>query len=373
MKITFILPKLTEKPTGGGKIVYQYASLMAEAGHDVEVVHPDTLFLWDLKKSRVLRWLSLCRDIARVAIRPWGKRAGKVGWIDVHPDVKISIVPTLIQRYMPDADVVVASLWRTAEFVEQYPQRKGAKFYLIQHHETWSGPVERVNRTLRSRMNKIVISRWLGELVTELSGDVAHYVPNPVDHGEFHLTAPLEPRGCVVSMLYSPHEWKGARDGIAAIEQARVRFPDLAAVLFGLAPRPEGLPAWITYERQPDRKTLRERIYNASSVYLCPSWSEGWGLPVLEAMACGCAIVTTDNGGIRDFVEHGANGFVVPPRSPGELGAALVRLLEDSRQRIAFSHRSIDIAQRFTLAASASKLRAVFAAKRGESNALEMK
>lgn len=356
MKITFILPKLTRHPTGGGKIVYQYANAMAHAGHSVEVLHPETLFLWGLRKNPFRKLLSLAADCVRL-LRGWsGKSAATVSWMKIDPVVKISIVPALFSRYIPDADVVVASLWRTAEYVENYPPSKGAKFYFIQHHETWSGPERRVNQTLRSRTNKIVISGWLRDLVKDLSGDDAHQVPNPVDHGEFFPTSRIESRRRVVSMLYSPHTWKGAADGIAALDLAKREFPELEAILFGVSARPDALPRWIKYVRNPEKRVLREEIYNASSIYLCPSWTEGWGLPVLEAMACGCAIVTSDNGGTRDFVVNGENGLVVAPQAPDALGHALMSLLADAGQRMSFAARSVELAKQFTLQASVAKL-----------------
>lgn len=360
MKITFILPKLTRNPTGGGKIVYQYANALASAGHSVEVLHPETLFLWNLRKNLLLKLLSLAADFARL-LRGWTRLSTPgVPWMTIHPGVKISVVPALFARYIPNADVVVASLWRTAEYIETYAACKGEKFYFIQHYETWSGPEHRVNQTLRSRTNKIVISKWLGDLVNDLSGDVAHQVPNSVDHDEFFLTSPIADRRPVVSMLYSPHTWKGAADGVSALECAKTRFPDMKAILFGTSPRPDALPGWIIYVQNPEKRVLREEIYNASSIYLCPSWKEGWGLPALEAMACGCAVVTSDNGGTRDFVVDGENGIVVAPKAPFALGYALISLLGDSKRRITFGARSIELAKQFTLQASVQKLLVAF-------------
>ncbi|CAG9226069.1 Glycos_transf_1 domain-containing protein [Paraburkholderia caribensis] len=356
MKITFILPRLSARPTGGGKIVYQYANALANIGHTVEVVHPRTLFLWGIRKTLPLKLLSLAADCARFAAVRLTRGRVSVPWMPMHPNVKISVVPALFPYFIPNADVVVASLWRTAEYVKHFPSSKGRKFYLVQHYETWSGPVHRVDRTLKSTMHKIVISSWLKLLVVGLSGDEVHQIPNPVDHDEFFVTTPVTNRQRVVGMLYSPHAWKGATDGVAALEQAKEEFPELKAILFGTSARPDFLPEWITYVRSPDRKTLRDEIYNVSSIYVCPSWSEGWGLPVLEAMACGCAIVSTDNGGTADFVVDGGNGIVVPPKRPRELGAALLSLLADDDRRTALATRSIGLAQRFTLEASVDKL-----------------
>jgi L-malate glycosyltransferase len=363
MKITFVLPRLTTRPTGGGKIVYQYANALAAVGHSVEVLHPRTLFLWDLRRSLPLKALSLGIDCARFASGWLTRGKPSVSWMSIHPAVRIRVVPALFAHSIPEADAIVATLWRTAEYIDRYPTSKGRKFYFVQGYETWSGPTHRVNETLKSTMNIIVISAWLRKRVYELSGCDVHQVPNPVDHEEFFVTTSVAKRSRVVSMLYSPQVWKGAVDGIAALEQAKDEFPDLQAILFGTHSRPSFLPSWIRYVQNPDRKELRDAVYNVSSIYVCPSWSEGWGLPVLEAMACGCAIVTTDNGGVRDFVIDGENSIVVSPKAPDKLGAALASLLADDKRRMAFAVCSIELARKFTLRASVDKLLAALACK----------
>jgi len=51
-------------------------------------------------------------------------------------------------------------------------------------------------------------------------------------------------------------------------------------------------------------------------------------LVLMEAQAVGLPVVTTDVGGIREIVEDGVSGFVVPPGDPAALAAALGRLLD---------------------------------------------
>jgi glycosyltransferase involved in cell wall biosynthesis len=64
-----------------------------------------------------------------------------------------------------------------------------------------------------------------------------------------------------------------------------------------------------------------------------PSQAEGFGLVLIEAMAAGIPIVATDVPGIRDVVQDGVNGLLVPPANPPALAAAIQRLREDPRLR----------------------------------------
>ncbi|MDT9598901.1 glycosyltransferase family 4 protein [Sphingosinicella rhizophila] len=66
----------------------------------------------------------------------------------------------------------------------------------------------------------------------------------------------------------------------------------------------------------------------ACSVYVLPSYREGTPRSVLEAMAMGRAIITTDAPGCRDTVKDGENGILIPPRDAGALYAAMLRFVE---------------------------------------------
>nr|WP_231373452.1 glycosyltransferase family 4 protein [Thioalkalivibrio sp. ALE19] len=66
----------------------------------------------------------------------------------------------------------------------------------------------------------------------------------------------------------------------------------------------------------------------ASSVFVLPSYREGTPRSVLEAMSIGRPIITTDAPGCRETVEHGRNGFLVPPRDSSSLAREMEEFLE---------------------------------------------
>jgi glycosyltransferase involved in cell wall biosynthesis len=69
----------------------------------------------------------------------------------------------------------------------------------------------------------------------------------------------------------------------------------------------------------------------ASSVYVLPSYREGTPRSVLEAMAMGRPIVTTDVPGCRETVHDGVNGYLVPARNAPALTAALEKFIVEPR------------------------------------------
>jgi glycosyltransferase involved in cell wall biosynthesis len=70
-------------------------------------------------------------------------------------------------------------------------------------------------------------------------------------------------------------------------------------------------------------------IYRQSSVALLPSWREGLPKSLLEAAACGLAMIATDVPGCREIVRHEENGLLVPLQNPSALADAIERLAND--------------------------------------------
>ena len=84
-------------------------------------------------------------------------------------------------------------------------------------------------------------------------------------------------------------------------------------------------------------------------VFALPSRYEGFPYVLLEALARGLPIVTTDVGGAREVVEEGVNGFIVAREAPEALARALIRLLDDDALRRRMSVAASLRADRFTL------------------------
>jgi glycosyltransferase involved in cell wall biosynthesis len=285
-------------------------------------------------------------------------------WIHIDRRVNMLSVAKPESHVIPDADAVFASAWTTAEVVLGYPQSKGKKFYLIQQYETFDGPKDRVEVTWRAPLRKIVIAKWLHELGLSL-GCPQHeiaYIPNGLDHTMFRLLNPIAGRGKRLAMAFFPWQsWKGGADGLAAVEIAKRKHPDLTATFFSVSRRPSYLPRWIEYRRNPPQRALIEDIYNRSSVFVCPSWSEGSAAPPMEAMACGCALAATDIGGVRECATHEVTALLSPARDPESLAKNIIRLLDDEDFRVALARAGNEHIRSFTWQRSTTLLEAFMA------------
>ena len=325
MRITFVLPMFVAAPAGGFKMVYEYANRLQARGHQVTVIHPRNL-------QQQAGWRAAGKSRLWPHKLRWQHRP-LISWFPLAPDVKVRLVPDLRDRYLPEADVIIATAFETAFAVNECAVTKGRKFYFIQHFEDWDGELERVRASWRLPLQKIVVSQWLLEIARELGvAESTNYIPYGMNFSEFYVTQPIAARRHPrVAMMTHSLVFKGTPDGLAALRLARERIPDLQAVLFGVEPRPAAAPDWCEYVQAPP--VLRE-LYNSAAAFLCPSISEGWGLPAMEAMACGCALVAADNQGVRDFTRAGENALLAPVRRPDLLAAHLCDVLTNGDLRV---------------------------------------
>jgi glycosyltransferase involved in cell wall biosynthesis len=130
---------------------------------------------------------------------------------------------------------------------------------------------------------------------------------------------------------------KGVLEYAEAARQLRGRYPQARFVLVG--PHDGGLdavdPALVTQWHQQGvleylgpAQDVRPHIA-ATSIYVLPSYREGTPRSVLEAMAMGRAIVTSDAPGCRETIRDGEEGFLVEPRNATALADAMARFLDD--------------------------------------------
>jgi glycosyltransferase involved in cell wall biosynthesis len=330
MKITFVLPCVGI--SGGIRVLSIYAHELQRRGHEIFVI------------SQPQRPLSL-----KTRLKSFFQGAG---WGVIRQERSISLfsganVPhRIIERQrpitdmdVPDADVVIATWWETAEWVAGLSPSKGAKAYFIQHHEVFDYvPKTRAAATYRLPLMKITISKWLVDIMRNRYGD-SHValVPNSVDMRQFNAPQRNKNRIPTIGFLYSTAYWKGGRTCLDAISILRRQIPDLRIVAFGQEkPCSElPLPDGTKYFRLPDQNELKN-IYGNCDAWLCGSLEEGFGLPILEAMACRCPVISTAVGGAIDLIESGKNGYIVPVGDSMALadGAAKILTLSDIDWRV---------------------------------------
>ncbi|MFA5181210.1 MAG: glycosyltransferase family 1 protein [Syntrophales bacterium] len=94
--------------------------------------------------------------------------------------------------------------------------------------------------------------------------------------------------------------------------------------------------------------------YGRADVFVYPSLFEGFGLPCLEAMACGCPVVTSNTTSLPEVV--GDTGILIDPLNPQEIAAAIIDVLTDSMRRSIMARNGLERAKLFTWKHTAEKM-----------------
>ncbi len=346
LNITFVLPHANL--SGGTRVVAVYARKLTERGHRVCVISGPIP-----KPSLHDRLRALLRGKGPL---PWG--GGEPSHLDGVP-----VEHRLLDRQrplrdsdVPDADVIIATWWETAEWIMPLRASKGVKAYFIQHDETVFFPPnasegrQRVEATWRLPVCKFAVARWLSELGVERgSGEPITVVPNAVDHDVFHAPARGKQPQPTVGFMYSTTRFKGCDIALAAIRLARERIPGLRVQAFGLDAPSDAMPMppGSQFSKRPPQDRLRT-IYSSCDAWLFSSRSEGFGLPILEAMACRTPVVATPAGPAPDLIGAGG-GVLVRHDDPADMARALadVCIMPETPWR-ALSDAACATAARFT-------------------------
>lgn len=326
MRITFVLPH--PNLSGGIRTIASYASRLQARGHEVFLIaipqaNPD--------------WQQQARSLLR----------GK-GWMP-KPKLKLQHFERLglqcqvLERHrpvtdadLPDADVVIATWWKTAEWVANLSPAKGAKAYYIQNYEVFDYlPQAEVEASYRLPLHKITVAEWIADLLAARFGDrTISLVPPSVDTNQFYAPPRSKQPAPTIGLLYTSTPWKGCDISLKAIELAAQHIPNLHLVAFGFGePLPCSLPIALKYDPNPAQHQLRQ-MYAACDAWLFASRLEAVGLPILEAMACRTPVIGTPAGIAPQMLTEGA-GILVKPEDPEDMARAIVHIhhLSDSDWR----------------------------------------
>ena len=241
----------------------------------------------------------------------------------------------------PKCDVAVATLWSTAPYVRELVKRGRAKSSVnyLQDFEAWFYPdaptQQQVLSTFSLIDNRVATSEWLRGLLNE-RGFEATVIPLGLDPLRFYPQPERErARVRIIAMarLWTPR--RGFEHLLAALRHVRAHRPDVEIALFGsddLQSSGKIDFPFLDLGVITDRSELC-RQYSQADIFVDPSHFQAFGLPALEAMSCGLACVLTNVGGVNQYARDSVNALMVPPRSPQDCGAAILRLVNDGRLR----------------------------------------
>ncbi len=169
-------------------------------------------------------------------------------------------------------------------------------------------------------------------------------IPDGVDESRFY---PMNLNRIPSSLLFLGRleKRKGIDFLIRAIPMVKDRLNDIQLFIGGGGVLLSFLEDFIKQNNLEDNVRLLGTVddsslnewYNRVSAVIVPSVFEGFGLTVIEAMACGTPVIATDVDALRDVIEDGVNGFLVPYNDVEALSEKILYLLKNKSEQSKFS------------------------------------
>ena len=324
MHISFILSSLWL--SGGVRVVIQYANRLSKRGNHVSLILPngtaDPQIVQEIdpsvhviytkstldKKNNLFKLVRLCWEMALAV---------------PHSDVIIAThTPTTVVSFIAARILHRGKIiWYYMDYKEMFDGRPVERWLLrnaLKWHDYAITFSEACVQELHSFSSGKIFNIGLGLDTINL-----YHPVNDVKKNNYS-----NPEKKVIFFLGDTRPRKGMADFIAAAESVFASETDL--VLWIASKEKTNIQTGVPYQlfiRPSDAELVR--LYTASDVFVSASWYEGFGLPPLEAMACGAAVIMTDSRGVREFAEDGSNCLIVPPRNPKALADAILRLLSE--------------------------------------------
>jgi len=234
----------------------------------------------------------------------------------------------IMDEDLPDADVVIATWWETAEWVAAMSPQKGAKVNSLQHYEVyWGNEKERVDQTWRLPFHEIVIMQWLADIAkTRFNDESVSIVSAGVDTNQFQAAPRGKQPKPTGGLMYSSVRFKGCDISLQAVDLARKQVEHLDLVAFGMSdPTPKlPLPPGTRYRTSPPQNEICD-IYGQCDAWLFGSRVEGFGLPLLESMTCRTPVISTPAGVAGELLK-GGGGILVKTEDPDDMANAIVKV-----------------------------------------------
>lgn len=246
------------------------------------------------------------------------------------------------------AHVHVHSCGRAA-LIAAFARHLGGPGYSLTLHGALEvyGPGQRY-KWRHARFATVITRRLIAEMRAAQPDDLPRLVLQPmgVDTGFLRRDAPYEPvRPGETLRLFSCGRLniaKGHQDLIEAVRRLRAAGHDVTLEIAGQDDdggsgfrlvleqliRQHGLQAHVRLLGAVDAGTVKARLLQAH-VFALASWYEGLGVAYMEAIACGVPTIGTDTGGVRELIDDGVEGLLVPPKAPEVLAETILKIARD--------------------------------------------
>lgn len=238
----------------------------------------------------------------------------------------------------------VATWWETSETVWEASLENGIPVFLVQDVESsyYKQDPEYQPKVLshyRKEFNYLTVSSWDQEKLAELGVDATVVTPGI---SEIFTQKNLKREEDVLLAVGRSHYLKNF-DLTAKAWKLLSKRPKLK--LFGTEPR-LGKQLNVPYNFKPTDQQVVD-LYNQATVFIQTSIHEGFCLPILEAMACGCPVITTNSDGNRDFIFDQKNCLQISKTDPKDVAKKIEKLFADKSLQDKLALEGLKIAESY--------------------------
>ena len=337
MKINFTL--YSTYMTGGVRAIFEVANRLSQRGHEVTLTSLEGDHSWFPLEAKVIyvekpNFIKILDPFKKLKSRE------SLKYSSINPvlkQMKMGFEADLIKplaEAIPDCDINIATWFLTSFAV--YRSGKGKLFYffmdfdeLAEKHGYYFHQL--FKESLYLPFNIITISSWLKWWIKEKYNKDSIVCGVGIEHNVFY------PRRSVlddifeykVMGIFRGFNYKGDSDLIDAWNIVSEKIPEINHIIVCSKDTFKGLKNNIkfkyTFFESPSDNKLAE-LYSSCDLFVFASHIEGFGLPPLEAMACGTPVVTTDCKGVKEFVVDEENALLVPIKKPEVLAQSIIKL-----------------------------------------------
>lgn len=316
------------KTCGGSKIILEYANRLSQRGHKI------TIITYDQKPT-------------------WFVLDNQVQFIQVESNKNL-------EDYIPECDIVVATSWKNI-FAAMKSNRAPVVFFEqggshIFGVDTLTDKKRQIVEQRMSEPNYIyTVSSYAKEMLKKYYKRDAFVILNAVDDKIFYGRENIQKEKDEITITTigpEEFEFKRVKNVIEAIAELRKQFSNINFQWISQTePKIYSEKAIVNPPQQEIGNILRE-----TDIYICASDYESFCLPALEAMTCGAAVITTANGGIKDFVEDKVNGLVIKKNNVEDIIEKVKFLIENPNERIKLAFNGLKTAEKMNWSHSIERI-----------------
>ena len=297
---------------GGSKIILEHANKLTERGHKI------TLISHDIRPD----WFPLSEDVEFIQV-PWGQ---------------------VLCEKIPKCDLIITTYWR--EIYESIEQKiapviyfEQGDFHLFDLEKLEKRKFEYIKKQFETVQFIYTVSNFASKKIKEIYNKESIVIPNAVDSNIFYYDNTIKDNKVInIAIIGSEKsEFKRINNIIQAIN--KVKEEGYKINLNWITPN-EPTKNKINAIVNPQQKVIGDTL-RKSDIYICASMYESFCLPVLEAMTCGTAVITTNNGGNMDFVKENENALLIEKDNIEDICNKIKLLIDNKGLREKVSNNAI--------------------------------